>query len=517
MNTKSSQQKNSSQKKHSVLLIQPKMGMLGQFSQHPPLSLLYVAAGLSALPIEVKIIDARVAIENIFEQLKKLLDSNVLFVGITVMAGFPAEYSLKISEHIKKINKNIPVVWGGALPTISPSLCLENDAIDYIVSGSGVSSVELFASALIEADTANMQRLKKIPGLGFKLADKKYYNPRYKGFEHVHYKKLPYDLIPDFSLYGQIGSKNRIFPIYSVYGCPYSCAFCVSPYLYRDFPKKWEPIEINEVIEHILFLKNNYNAECIYFYDDDSFVNLEHIKKIIDRIRELKINISLSFRGARVNEVLKMDEHFIQNLTDTGTKMLHIGVESGCQRILDLFKKNITVDEILQINEKLSKHPQIIAAYNWIVGTPTETIDEIMQTTRLLYRLIKTNPNCFVFQPNVFRTIQGTELSKLASKMGYVEPTELKGCFDEETKKEYFPPWVSAEMKQLIKMLLVTSFFIDRKAELLLESNSLKNRFIKLASFLYRPIALFRFRTGFKSFLIEYHLFKIMQNLLNRG
>ena len=59
--------------KRSVILIQPQMGLSGEFSRHLPLSLLYVAAALKKLDIGVKILDTRVIEADWRCELQKLI------------------------------------------------------------------------------------------------------------------------------------------------------------------------------------------------------------------------------------------------------------------------------------------------------------------------------------------------------------------------------------------------------------------------------------------------------------
>ncbi len=497
----------------TVILIQPRMGLSGEFSQHLPLSLLYIASALKKLAVRVEILDARVIEDDWRVRLKKLLNVQPLWVGFTVMAGFPTAHAREISDFIRTCSA-APIVWGGAMPTVDAASCLNDSSIDFAVAGSGISAAALLTEALLAGKAADAECLQQIPGLAFKIAGQHYFNPRFHGFEHVSYSDLPYELIEDYSVYGQIGSNERIFPVYSAYGCPYHCAFCISPALYRDFSPKWAPVETSETVDHIEFLQRNYGATTIYFYDDDSFVNLEHIRNIVIDMQKRGIKIKLSFRGARVDEIKRMDDSFLELLTETGTEMLHIGVESGCQRVLDLFQKGITVDDILAINRKLARHPKLIAAYNWIVGTPSETIAEIRETTQLLSQLIKENSRCFIFQPNIFRVVPGSVLGEKAKTMGYKSPATLDEWVNSEIEQDVSAPWLSHELKQYIRMLQVTAYFVDDKAELLLNSGSFKDALIKLASKLYQPLAMFRFKSGWSGMLIESDLFFLAQKLL---
>ncbi len=510
MNTSYSKQEN----KPFVVLVQPQMGLSGEFSRHLPLSLLYVAAPIIRLGVEVRIVDTRVAAAPVWKaQLKELVERKPLWVGFTVMAGFPTAHALEISAQVKKI-ADVAVIWGGAMPTVDANSCLQSSFVDFAVAGSGIEAVEGITRALLQEKANDSQTLQAIPGLAYKLNGECHFNKNYHGFEHISFKELPYHVIEDYSVYGQIGSKEMIFPIYSAYGCPYRCAFCISPALYKGFSPRWLPVAAEETVEHIIFLQNKYGATTIYFYDDDSFVNLDHIRAIVLLLKAKNVKMKLSFRGARVDEIKKMDDEFLDLLCETGTEMLHIGVESGCQRVLDLFQKGITVSDVIEINRKLARHKKLIAAYNWIIGTPSETIEEIKQTTRLLSQLIRENPRCFIFQPNIFRVVPGSVLGEKAKDYGFKAPENLQEWIDSEIEQEISSPWLTKEIKKLIRMLQVTSYFVDNKADLLLKSGSLQDTLIRFASRCYRPMAKFRFKSGFSGLLIEADLFFLAQKML---
>jgi anaerobic magnesium-protoporphyrin IX monomethyl ester cyclase len=498
--------------KNKIILVQPTVGISGEIACHIPLSLLYVASGLVKNGFETIILDNRVYTDRWRKKLIDLLDENTLFVGITVMSGSPIANAIEVSKIVKK-SGNIPVVWGGAHPTIKPEQILQKDFVDFTVSGSGVNSGVKLAESLSKN---NSEDLKDIPGLGYKLNGEVKINSSYKGFEHVPYTDMPYFLIKDFSCYGQIGSTEKIFPIYSAYGCPYNCAFCISPTLYRNFQHRWIPLPAEEIVNHMEYLHKNYCATEIYFYDDDSFVNLEHIHSIIDEVRKRNLKIKMSFRGARVNEVLRMDKEYLDDLAEAGTHILHIGVESGSQRILDLFNKGIKVEDIIEMNRKLSRNKKIIAGYNWIIGTPSETLEEIKETSRFMLRLSDENPRSIIFQPNKFRPIPESELYELSLKHGYKEPSSLEEWIDEELEGDKPQPWYTGELEEMIKMLQVTSYFIDNKPSLLLKEDSFKNMLIKFLFMLYKPFARYRFKYGITSALIEYPIFQFFVSRYRR-
>lgn len=499
---------NPSKIKNKIVLVQPTLGISGEFVCHIPLSLLYVASGLVKSGFEVTILDNRRYSREWRNKLAECLGPGVLFVGITVMSGSPVANAIEVSKFVKS-KGNIPVVWGGAHPTVMPGQILENDFVDFTVSGSGVCSTVRLAGVL-GGPGPHDSALRDIQGLGFRAAGRITVNPPFQGFEHVPHTDLPYFLIEDPASYSQIGSSERIFPIYSAYGCPYQCAFCVSPRMYRGFKNKWDILPAAEVADHIAYLIDKYGATEIYFYDDDSFVQIDHVRRVMEEIQRRKLKVRMSFRGARVNEIMKMDDAYLNALADAGTHILHVGIESGSQRILDLFKKGIKVQDIIDINRKLARNKRIIAGYNWILGTPTETLEDIALTRKLILQLIAENPRCFIFQPNKFRPLPGTELAELAVQYGYKTPARLEDWINDEVEGDKSQPWYSKPVEKMIKMLQVTAYFIDRKPELLLESRSLANDLIKMASMLYKPVAKARFKYGLTGALLEYPLFQYL-------
>ena len=481
------------------------MGPSGELVRHIPLSLLYVASGLVRDGFEVVLLDHRLTPRNWKGPLARELQQGAIFVGITVMSGSPIAHAIEVSEFVKSM-ADIPLVWGGPHATAVPEQMLAKPYIDYVVAGSGVESARRLAHGL--ADGSLDPTL--VAGLGHRVNGRPVLQPPFSGFEPVHYEQIPYHLVRDMDAYGQLGSRERIVPLFSAYGCVYRCAFCSAPQLYQSFHKRWIKVPAAEVVEHIAHVVERLRATEIYFYDDDSFIDLEHIRSVIRGVKARRLSVRLSFRGARVNEVLKMDDAYLAELADAGTHILHIGVESGSQRMLDLFDKGITVDDLLAMNRKLATSTSIIPFYNWILGTPTETLEDMRESMALMLRLVRENPRCCIFQPNKFRPTPGTKLFEIAVACGYRRPTRLEDWIDEELESDRGQPWYTPAMDRLIRMAQVTSYFVDHKAAMILEDKTLRNRIIALVSMLYRPIARLRFGRGLTAALMEYPVYKFL-------
>lgn len=496
----------STNENNHIILVYPKLGMAGSLVQHIPLSLLYASVDSIKAGFSVDIVDVRLCPNTWKDEIRNKISADTVLVGISVMTGAPIRNAIEISRWMKAEYPEIAVVWGGPHATFSAEDSLAERSVDYVIRGYGSLPLSRLTAYLAKA--ADAVAPDAIPGLVFRQGERIISVPPEEHFEIFDYRDIPYHLVSaDLKYYGQLDSIERIFPIYSAMGCPYRCAFCSSPAQYRNMRRKYEYIPPVAVADHIEFVQSQYGATYIYFIDDDSFVNLDHVEAIIDEINRRGINIKLGFRGARINEIKRMSDAYLSKLAAAGTNIFHIGAESGSQRMLDLMKKNCSVDDIIEVNRKMARHPEISTAYNWLVGLPGETMDDLRQTRELIMRLINDNPAAIMFIPNKYRPLPGTELYELAVQYGYCRPTTLEGWIDVEAEGNYRPPWYSDALEKMINMMQVASYFIDDKLSKVDTGNTFKFKVARFISRLYAPVAHFRYRHGISTLLVEYWLF----------
>jgi radical SAM superfamily enzyme YgiQ (UPF0313 family) len=202
---------------------------------------------------------------------------------------------------------------------------------------------------------------------------------------------------------------------------------------------------------------------------------------------------------------------------NAGTNIMHVGAESGSNRILSLIKKNCTVEDIIDCNKKLARHPEIMVGYNIIMGLPTESLEELMMTRDLIVKLVQDNKRCIVFAPNKFRPLPDTELFQISVRdWGYAEPKTLSDWANIEVEGDYSSPWMTKTMKRFCDLMLVGSYFIDRKAIKVAKGSTLAEKAIRFLDYLYGPLARIRFRKGIYQALVEYDIYNFMQALGRR-
>lgn len=501
-----------------VLLIYPKLGSMDSMVMDLPLSVIYAAAQSVKQGYKVRILDLRVVNEDWKKEVQAALDKGVLLAGVSVMTGMPLKHAREVSTFIKDNSPDTKTVWGGPHATVLPET-INEPYLDYLIRGYGSNSL----AALIKVLKSKKQDLSKIKGLSYKKNGKAVHNPRSCEHEMIHYTELPYHLVDMNSpSYVRTYSNQRMFPLFSSIGCPYRCSFCVHPAIYKVINgAKWKPYPDDEVVGHIEYVKKTHGASHIVIMDDTTFPDLKRMRRLFNMIVERDLDVTLEFRGARINEIDRMDDDFLDLMVRAGGRFMMVGAESGSDYVLKSFGKGITRKQILRCNRKLARYPQLVVYYNFIYGTPGETYEHLLETKDMALQLIKDNPNAYMGFGGDWKPIPGTKTLDIAVKeCGYKTPESIDDWIkidSSDVEKKICHPWYSRRHNNLIKLMQVTSFVIDDK--IIKESAGNTQplfRVLRTMSRIYRPMAMFRLKTNFHHFLVEYKAWQILAKILPR-
>lgn len=115
----------------------------------------------------------------------------------------------------------------------------------------------------------------------------------------------------------------------------------------------------------------NYDVSHFRFVDDIFTINRKRIMKFC----ELALNEQLGATFICITRADALDSELLKNMSEAGCTEVHIGVESGSQRILDLMNKNISVQQLSDAIEKI-KEAGIRAKAYLIYGYPSETKED---------------------------------------------------------------------------------------------------------------------------------------------
>ncbi|MBU2568076.1 MAG: B12-binding domain-containing radical SAM protein [Elusimicrobia bacterium] len=351
------------------------------------------------------------------------------------------------------MNSAIPVILGGVHPSLMPDDTLQNEFVDYVVIGDGE---ETFVELL--KNLGNPEAIKKMKGIGYREKGKIIVNQPC-GFANLNKSPIPnYGLINvnDYII-------NGLFPIFTSRGCPHRCGFCYN--VAFNF-RKHRAIEPKSVLPHIEYLVKNPEISTIQLLDDNFFADFDRATEICGLIIEKNISIKLT-SGCRANYLYRFSMDYLKLLKRAGFVEIYIGVESGSAKILNDIKKDITVEQVIEVNKKL-REVGITARFGFMAGFPTETIEDVKLTIKLINRLLEDNPSAYITQLMMVTLYPGMELFEVAKQYGFKPPEKMEDWvkFDYEAWESKLYPWLQDDSKkfEFVKEMAYVATWLDAKS-----------------------------------------------------
>ncbi|MCX7916158.1 MAG: B12-binding domain-containing radical SAM protein, partial [Verrucomicrobiae bacterium] len=271
-------------------------------------------------------------------------------------------------------------------------------------------------------------------------------------------------------------------------GCTFRCAFCWDPVLHG---RKWRAMQPSTVMEQVRRIIRDYGIRGFLFTDDFFFVDMNRARGILEEVVRSGLGISISKLQARADTVCRMDREFTELLVRANVRRLTIGVESGSQEMLDFIKKDTTVEQVLEANQKLKPYP-IVPVYLFMMALPGETPEQFEKSVRLAIRLTDENPRA-VKTFNIYTPYPGTELFQVAVQMGLQPPERLEDWAAFNFRNVYGDAlWVHPRTRQLAEGLDFPLMFLG-KGHFVTPYKKTNPLVVALAR-MYYPLARYRVR-----------------------
>jgi len=265
------------------------------------------------------------------------------------------------------------------------------------------------------AQAENQEMLKREPFIDAIIGPQSYHKFNDILKNHVPKEKqeeTQFDTITKFEYFDEIKNKSNKVSAYLTIqeGCDKFCHFCVVPYTRGpEYSRPFEQIikEAEELIKNgakeITLLGQNVNA---YSYKK----NLKEFR-ISDLIHHLNKHNELERIRYTTSHPKDMTDDLIECYSSCKKLMpfVHLPIQSGSDKILKLMNRKHTVEDYLNIYNKLKKiNQQIEFSSDFIIGYPGETEKEFNETLDLLKKIKFINSFSFIFSPR-----PGTKAAKL--------------------------------------------------------------------------------------------------------
>jgi radical SAM superfamily enzyme YgiQ (UPF0313 family) len=386
-----------------------------------------------------------------FEERIKKIEPDVVGISSPINGVARTRMATKI---VKKNFPDTKIIFGGPHPSVSPQEAILEPHIDAIAMGEGEYTMLEVCERIQENDS-----LRRVKGIWYKENGEIIKNEPREPIKNLDELPLPDREIFDIET---CLKKELMWPLplpglftMASRGCYFKCSFC-HPLTDRIYGGKGVRYRSpDNVIKELKILKKKYKIRSTLFEDDTFTVNRKWVLEFCKKLYHEDLDLSW-WAHSRVNT---LNREIVKAMRKAGCKVITFGVESGSARIRNgILNKNITKDEIRE-GIKLCKEEKVISQVGIMIGTPTETEEDIRET----YRLLKeTKPE--IVWVSITTPYPGTPLYERVTKEGTLL---LKSYEDfqrttlEQIKLEYLTPEDLEKWRRRLTRLNFSFFFLN--------------------------------------------------------
>jgi len=309
---------------------------------YPPLGPLYIASALEQKGHDVLLLDLRDV-----NQLETVQFPKVKYYGLTATtAGINS--ATKIKNLIKFRHPQSVVFIGGVHATVKPDELTEE--FDAVIVGEGEKSVfKVFQGArgIIKSDVIEDIDIIPYPARHLLKPNARFSSQLFEGQKYVE--------------------SEMATTITSTRGCPFNCAYCASPTIWKRRIRFRSPENFVGEIRQII---DTYGCRNFKFVDDNFPLNKQRILEIAQLLEPLNIHFRCHTR------VSLIDEEVLSALKMAGCNEIAYGVETTDDYVLEKIQKGETVEQ-QEHALHLTKDAGLLVRLYLMVGLPFETWDTI--------------------------------------------------------------------------------------------------------------------------------------------
>ena len=265
------------------------------------------------------------------------------------------------------------------------------------------------------AQAENEEMVKREPYIDIILGPQSYHKVNELLKNHIanlKQEETEFDTISKFGYFDQIkNNDNKISAFLTIQeGCDKFCHFCVVPYTRGpEYSRPFNKIiaEAEQLIENgakeITLLGQNVNA---YSYKENfKEYRISNLINYLDQFSELeRIRYTTSHPRDMTDDLIDCYSY-----SNKLMPFVHLPIQSGSNKMLELMNRKHTVDDYLKVYERLKKiNADIEFSSDFIIGYPGESQKDFEDTFELIKKIKFINSFSFIFSPR-----PGTKAAKL--------------------------------------------------------------------------------------------------------
>ena len=410
-----------------------------------PMSLLAVASMLEG-EYDYEIVDANLLADPVGRIIEIGKAKKVTAIGFTVMPGPQLNHAVPDAQRIKAALPDVPIVWGGYLPSQHDDVILKEDYVDFCVHSQGEQTFLELVRTLDDGGG-----FSSILGLTYKDGAAIKHNPHRPLIPLDNLPDWPYHKVPMARYFHKHYLGNRVGTHHSSYGCPFSCNFCAVVGMVN---KRWLPQSAERMARIVKFQHDEYGADAIQFHDMDFFVSEARTAEFAERITAL----GMTWWGlGRVDELMRYSDTTWQKMKASGLKMIFSGAESGSDEVLKRMNKGgkATANLTIELARRMKSYG-IVPEFSFVMGNPPDPIADINTTIKFIRHIKQVNPETetilYVYTP----VPQEGTLYEEAKALGFKFPDTLAEWVSGDwrrfsLRRDPNTPWLNPHIKEAVR------------------------------------------------------------------
>lgn len=368
--------------------------VLAMTAQPPriPLDLAYIAATLEQIQVECHIKDYPHENRN-WEDLKKdLQELNPNYLLISTITP-TLEHDMIAAKLAKELNPEIiTMAKGTELIYDAKSIIKNYPSLNIAIRDNYEFTVQKIAKHI---------PLLEIPGITYRMDSEVVSNPDSAEQLDLNQLPLPARNLLKNELYKSPDSNQMLTLIETSRGCPNKCIYCAVS-IASGYHVRFRTVE--SVIAELKECYFKYQIKEFFFRADTFTLNKTWVIDFCNRI----VQEDLKIRWGTNSRVDTLCEERIAAMKKAGCYVIGFGIESGDQNILNLMKKEITLEQVQKAIDICKKyHIKTYALF--LLGLPWETQESANRTIQFA---IKLDTDFADF--NIAYPLPGTEYWKIA-------------------------------------------------------------------------------------------------------
>jgi len=349
----------------------------GQYG--PPINLLYLASCLENSNYSAKIADLSYDTSGLEKCARRIVSLNPEFVGVAVHFTFLANKSLELISLIKKLNPEIKIIAGGvhftALPEETMRECPE---IDVGILGEAEETLVEVLRGLRDGG-----KLDGIDGIIFRNRNELHKTEKRNLIEDIN--KLPFPSfekidLSSYSLALYKEKRDAHLSIITSRGCPFACCFCDRTILGRKV--RFHSVEyLSEMLD---LMVKQLSVNCFDLEDENICITKDRFRDICKLLKEKHNRYDITWGCSMRADSVEADTGKI--LYDAGCRNVVFGIESGSQKMLDIYNKKLNIKNLPE-KCKIIMDAGISLTGSFIIGGPEEDENSISATIDLIKKV----------------------------------------------------------------------------------------------------------------------------------